>query len=350
MARPGSKDTAERPIFITGVYRSGTTLPAQILNAHSKLCITYDTVQYFRFYLERFNPVSEHYEDIVNDVAKRLKQRFSISVPKERILERLNALPSIEHRDVWVAIMRETFCGHQPDIHWGEKSVLEWTRIPLFLDMFPGGQAIMIIRDPRDILASYREFTIEPPHRYLDAVFACLHSMGWAAKVGQKLSQDRYYLLRHEDLVLQPQATVTSLCRFLQVEYEPQMLDTAGFKDHQGSKPWQPNTAFRDVSLGDGIAPHTTERWRSNLDSFETVFIESVLGDLLEHFGYKPSKAKVDATGLAELWERLRTTPLLQSRLQHWLSTGEGVESYPSDPTDPKNWAKGMGPRGTKLE
>lgn len=43
-------------------------------------------------------------------------------------------------------------------------------------------------------------------------------------------------------------------------------------------------------------------------------------------------------------------TPLLQSRLHHWLSTGEGVESYPSDPTDPKNWAKEKGPKVANLE
>lgn len=350
MTNSGGKDTIERPLFITGTYRSGTTLPALILNNHSQLCITYDTVHYFRFYLERFNPVSERYADIVDDVAERLGKRYSILVPKEQILKRLNALSSIEHRDVWVTIMRETFCPNQPAIRWGEKSNLDWTKIPVFLDMFPAGQAIHVIRDPRDVLASYREFTIEAPHRYLDAVFTCLHSMSWAANEGQRISKDRYYLLRHEDLVLHQQPTVASLCRFLKIECESQMLDTATFKDRQGKKPWQPNTAFRDVSLSDGIVPHTAERWRSHLENFETVFVESVLGDLLEHFGYKPSKAKVDAAELAELWERFRTTPLLQSRLQHWLSTGEGVESYPSDPTDPKNWAKGMGSKGAKLE
>ncbi|GAH06483.1 unnamed protein product [marine sediment metagenome] len=36
----------------------------------------------------------------------------------------------------------------------------------------------------------------------------------------------------------------------------------------------------------------------------------------------------------------IRKTPLIQNRLLNWFITGEGVESYPSDPTNPANWAK----------
>ena len=61
----------------------------------------------------------------------------------------------------------------------------------------------------------------------------------------------------------------------------------------------------------------------------------------MDRFGYEASKAKVDAAGLTELWRRVAATPLIQARLQRWLSTGEGVESYPSDPRDPKNWSDG---------
>ena len=154
---------AERPIFITGVYRSGTTLPVQILDSHSQLGVTYDTVQYLRFYLDQYGSPAEQYQTIVEEVADRVGSRYSLAVPRDRILRRIGSLSNIEHRDIYAAIMRETFCADQPDVRWGEKSVLEWTRIPLFLEMFPQGKTILMMRDPRDVLASYREFTIEPP-------------------------------------------------------------------------------------------------------------------------------------------------------------------------------------------
>ena len=43
----------EDPILITGVYRSGTTYFSRILNAHPDLDVTYDSVNYFRFIIEK---------------------------------------------------------------------------------------------------------------------------------------------------------------------------------------------------------------------------------------------------------------------------------------------------------
>ena len=138
----------ESPIFITGVYRSGTTLPAQMLNAHSQLCITYDSAQYFRFCLEGFDPIHRRFGEVVDAVADRLYTRFSVEVPRDRILARLEDLDQVSHREVYQAIMRDTFCSQAPQLRWGEKSLLEWTKIPVFIDMFPQGKAVHILATP----------------------------------------------------------------------------------------------------------------------------------------------------------------------------------------------------------
>lgn len=340
----------ESPIFLTGVYRSGTTLPAQILNNHSQLRITYDTLQFFRFYLGRFDPIKNRYTEIVNDAAWRLDKRYLIKVPKKLILSRLDEMTEVKYKDVYTAIMVETFCAGNRDLRWGEKSVLEWTNIPTFLTMYPEGKALHIIRDPRDVLASYREVTIEPRYRYLDAVFACLHSMNWAATTGAALPNDSYLVLKHEDFVTKPEQTTRQICRFLDIEFEPDMLDTSQFRNYEGKR-WEGNSAFGDVS--NQISSRSINRWHSKLQDFELIFVESIIGeDLLKHFGYQASGIKVNAANLQKLWEYVQATPLLQNRLQHWLSTGEGVESYPSDPTDPANWdwSESSDSKGTKID
>ncbi|GAH06481.1 unnamed protein product, partial [marine sediment metagenome] len=78
---------------------------------------------------------------------------------------------------------------------------------PTFLTLYPEGKIIHLIRDPRDVLASYREFTIEPKYRYFDAVFTCLHSMNWTMTIGESLPKKNYYVLRHEDLITDPEET-----------------------------------------------------------------------------------------------------------------------------------------------
>lgn len=338
----------ERPILLTGVYRSGTTLLAQVLNAHSRLRVACDRVQYLRYYLKRFNPPEEKYREIVHDASVRLSERFSDEVPEKQIVDELAGCDDVRHRDVYQTMMRATYCPDQPSLRWGEKTVLEWSNIPLFLEMFPQGQAIHIIRDPRDVTASYREFTIEPADRYLDATFACLHSMNWAASYGPALPDEHYVVVRHEDMVSSPDGFTRDLCRFLGVDFEPAMLDAASFQDQNGNA-WQPNTAFGDIKRGH-ISTKSINRWTEKLEDFEVVFVESIIGDLLGRFGYARSGLRPDIPTITEMWRRFRNTPLLQERLHRWLRTGEGIETYPSNPLDPANWAKGMGPKGAKLD
>lgn len=327
--------TYDGPLFLTGVYRSGTTLIAQVLNNHPQLRVTYETLHFFRFYLGKYVSPEEHYRDIIEQAGQRLDQRFGIKVPTDRISDRLQSSPRLDFKHIYQAIMVETFCDGNEDLRWGEKSLMQWTNIPLFLQMFPAGQAIHIIRDPRDVLASYREMTNEAPHRYLDAVFACLHSLNWAATVGACLAKDRYLVLKHEDFVCNPEKTTREICDFLGISFDPVMFDFSRFSDQSGDR-WRSNTAFGDIP--DQIVPDSVGRWLSTLQPFEIGFAESVLGDLLPRFGYEMSGCKMKSEDLQLLWDRLATTPLLQSRLKHWLETGEGVEGYPSDPTDSANW------------
>lgn len=326
-----------KPIFLTGVYRSGTTLVAQVLNNHPRLRIIYDTLHFFRFYLGSHATPEERYEEIVSDAKQRLDRRFGVDVPAERIISILKGKARIEFKDIYETIMIQTFCNGRTDIRWGEKSLLQWTNIPLFLQMFPNGQAIHIIRDPRDVLASYREYTHELPHRYLDAVFCCLHSMKWASTVGRALPADRYLVLRHEDMVTGPGETTRRLCEFLALEYDPIMLDATRFVDQSGSR-WSGDSSFGDVDQQ--IVPVSAGRWRNKLYGFEVMLVESVLGHLLPKFGYEPSGIMVGVEDLSALWDRIGSTPLLQGRLRQWLETGEGVDKYPSDPTDSRNWEK----------
>ncbi|MFX0134328.1 MAG: sulfotransferase [Candidatus Hodarchaeota archaeon] len=328
---------SESPIFITGVYRSGTTLPTLILNAHSKLRITFDSVQFFRFHLGKYNPIKERYAEIILEIADRLKKRFSMEIPKERILEKLSKINKISYKSVYSTIMIETFCEGNTDLRWGEKSVLEWTNIPTFLSMFPNGKTIHIIRDPRDVVASYREMTVEPKYRYLDAAFACLHSLNWSVDIGESLPSDKYYLLRHEDIVSAPEETTKKLCNFLKIDFEPEMLDLKNFSNRSGTHKWEGNTAFDDIE--ENISIKSMNRWKNKLRKHEILFVESIIEPfLMEKFGYELSGIKFTIRDMHKLWKYLKLTPLIQSRLNQWLITGDGVESYPSDPTIPTNW------------
>ena len=47
-------------------------------------------------------------------------------------------------------------------LYLGDKEAIAWSKIPIFLNMFPEGKVIITLRDPRDIVSSFKKITIAP--------------------------------------------------------------------------------------------------------------------------------------------------------------------------------------------
>ncbi len=324
-----SSTEREDPIFITGVYRSGTTLISRVLGAHPELDITYDSVNYFRFILKKGIKASK-YRDIVSSTVKRLQRRHEISLDSAGILEEVESATEITHKEIYRAIMK-SFFGYTGK-RWGEKSLLEWTNISTFLEMFPQGRAIHIIRDPRDVLISYKKMTIETGDKYLDSIFANMHSMDYALARQDTLPSDRYLLLRYEDYIADPRHHSGRICDFLGIEFVDGMLDESQYTNITG-RLFDRNT--HSSFPGDGGPP--VDRWKSTLSRYEICLVEGLLRRQMEALAYELTTSPTDNPVMA-LFETLGSEPLLKSRMLNFLQTDEGAESYPSDPTESLNW------------
>jgi hypothetical protein len=165
--------------------------------------------------------------------------------------------------------------------------------------LLPGAKVIHLLRDPRDVARS--------------AI-----GMGWAGNVyygcepwiktedewkgARRGLQPDVHEVRFEELVARPEATLTALCSFLGLDYDPAMLayDSGSTYD----KP--------DVAL--------TFQWKRKLTERDIRRVESRLGPRLEVAGYTPS-------GLPPL--RLSPVERLWLRVQNFVSTkGRLINRY----------------------
>lgn len=323
---------ATSPILVTGVYRSGTTLLSRILNNNSKLSITYDNVHFMRFCHNRFEPVSkpENYKSLLENIKKRVDKRMGIDWNTEPVEQKIRSMDTIEYAYIYNEVMK-SIIQESPEHRWGEKTMICWTRIPDFLQMFPKGKAIHVIRDTRDVLSSFKKVTNEPGLRYFDAVFTTFHSMTWAATEGRKLPESNYLLVKYEDLVMKPEKTVKMIARFLEVDFESSMLDYTKFEDRTKKEQWRANTAYEKSIKG--IDNSSVGKFKNKLTSEEIFFAEIVAKSMLVHYGYEltgiyPSK---------EEWNNLYSIisdEFVSKRFKHWLKTNQGVEDYPSPPPE----------------
>ncbi len=322
--------------LITGVYRTGSEYVAQLAGCHPALAVSMYAVNALRFLYGRFDPIErpERYRAALRALAGRLRARYQRELPEAAILQRLDAAPKVSYGLLYDEIMCQLYL-RPPAEHWAEKNQLLWREIPQFLDSMPNGRAVLVLRDPRSVLVSFREYTYAPPPAYLGAVFNCFDAMRFASRGGALVAAGRLLVLRYEDAASDPQGVAERLWAFLGLEGGRDVRDQAGWRDAYG-KPWHANSSFHG---NDDPAPfdlrRSVGRWQGEITPGELALTEWVCGDLMASYGYERSaSALTREAALAAADGDLA----IGRYFEDWERSGEGIEAFPTDPLEPANW------------
>jgi len=328
----------EGPILITGTFRSGTTLISQILKSHSKVNLLYDSVNFMRFSYGRYSPLDKNSNtrDLLEEIRDRISSRWDVEIDINKIHQDLDKMEK-NYANVYSLIMRNCLNVRDENIIWGEKTTMVWTKIPDFFEMFPDARVIHIIRDPRAVVASWRKMTHAPGKDYLDAVFNCIGSMNKMADYTHEYENKKYMPVIFEELVREPEEVVKRICLKLGLEYEENMLSFTSYTNKKGIS-WAGNSMFDDNLSS--ITTKTTDLWKNNLDKSEISFIEFFAGDQMKKFGYPLVNSHFDNDTKTNIMATIYRSKLLSESALKFLICGEGVEQFPSDPLNEKNWDK----------
>lgn len=328
----------DRPLLITGAFRSGTTLASHIFKNHSQIHMVYDALHYLRFGHSQYADcdVASSYSMIVEEASTRLKERLAIHIPKEIVIQEILDAPKPTHGVVYNALMR-SMLPRDDHRDWGEKTNLVWSKIPAFFQMFPHGRVLHMIRNPLDVLYSWKKFTFSEGDAYLDGTFNCTHSMACASKYKNQFGKFCYYALRFEDLVENTTKTLGEVCNKFDLEYEKEMENATSFSDHRGEA-WKGNSAFKESftaisnsSIGNGI---------NGLSQQDLSFITKYAGPLMKEWDYSYPSISLSSSEEDLLERRIQNNPLLQSGINAFSKNQMGVERYPQDPRLKENWSE----------
>ena len=324
-------------VLITGCYRTGSEWLTQLMNNHPELTATMYVVSFMRFCYRRYDPLDDpaNYSRLLFQAAARIWQRWGRRLPVYRILEACAAQPEVTYAFLYDRMMRELFL-EGGEGHWAEKTQLVWSRVPDFLEMFPQGKAVMILRDPRSVLASFKRYTYAPPPAYLGAVFNSLGAMQAAADYQRRWGGSRFLALRYEDLVADTAGQMRRVFAFLGLSAEYDLTTPRDWRDPRG-RPWEHNSAFLppQASARQFDPQAAVRRWQEHLEPWEVGLCEAVCGPAMRAWGYQPSGADPRwPTALGHLLADANLTRFLR----RWASEGRGVEEFPTDPLRPENW------------
>lgn len=300
------------PIFVVGPSRSGTTLVRGILNAHSDVSIAPET----------------HYFD---DLRARLgaRARAPLSPAEVELVERYflalgdkvyglegDAARSTIDVDVLRGEARarggtadayfEAFCrlrmGQLGKSRWGEKTPRHVFRIDDMLRAWPDAQVLCLVRDPRAVVASYRDWKRGKPAsseadrkrvtRSYNVVVNALLVKGAMEASQQALGRhgpQRVRLVPYEELVTEPEAAVRQMADWLGLAYEPSMLQVPVMR-----------SSYDDVV--DGISRAPLERWRTKLSPTEIAVVQTCCRGPMGRLGYEREDVDAPRRELALTW------------------------------------------------
>ena len=161
-------------------------------------------------------------------------------------------------------------------------------------EMFPDMREIVLVRDFRDMLCSIFAYNerlgsqlfgrelADSDEAYIRGNLAAqvhLLARGW------KQRSDSAFLLKYEDLIVNPAATIASLLDYLELDATEPVIDSLTAEVGTGSATHGTSGSPRD-SIG---------RWRSDLDPELAVLCEEVLASAMETFGYARSESPAPA-------------------------------------------------------
>ncbi|MBO3738999.1 sulfotransferase family protein [Actinoplanes flavus] len=319
--------SSDRPIFVVGCPRSGTTMLQLMLHAHPRIALPPET----RFLLAAYQKRAE-FGDLGDPANRRELGQFivessqfeDLGLDPEKTVEAVVAGPPTLGSAF--GIVFRMYSERFGKARWGDKRPLYLRHLPTILRLFPDAQIINIMRDGRDCVASLKETPWKPSE--FDTLIDYWAKSADASLLAQRrYPKDVYHQVRYEDLVADPEPHLRRLCAFLEEDFDPAM--TAPNKLASVAVP-----EYKTWHTLTHQAP-TTERiasWRNRLTDEEVRKCEAAFGDRLARFGYEPSipiprSAKMRAD--AKLIAKHRLGPAKQAARNLWTQIRSSEQTEP---------------------
>ncbi|HJQ73408.1 MAG TPA: sulfotransferase, partial [Gaiellaceae bacterium] len=306
----------DAPVFVVGASRSGTNLVRALLNAQGELWVSGET-HYFDDLRPRLpgegtarleGSARERCEGYFLALSHRAFGQAGEPAESTVDVEDLRTLAG-ELGGTGDAYF-EALCRIRARRHgrerWGEKTPRHVYRIDELLEAFPEAKVVCLVRDPRAVVASYRDWhgaaerrgVAERPELAADRLRTrrsfnvVLISLLWRGVVRashealRRHGPERVRIQRFEGLGERPEAEVRELCAWLGLEYLPAMLEIPVV-----------NSSY--ATAGEGVSAEPLERWRGQLSEREVATIQACCGRLLDELGYARDEARISPLGLA---------------------------------------------------
>jgi hypothetical protein len=240
----------EKPVFLVGCERSGTTMLRLMLDHHPEIAFHHE----FDFVVTHLP--DEGFPDI---------QNYRNLLRQDRIFVDSNyeADANLNYLELVTSFLEQVMLRENKPLV-GATIHHAFERIP---DVWPDCRVIHIVRVPRDVARSIVQMGWE------GSVWTAAHwwlktEEAWE-RLRDKLPKDRLVEVSFCEIVSDPEKALERLCSFLGVDYSKEMLR------------YSERTTYEPPN------PRMAQRWKLDMPKKDVALVEARVGSLLESRGYE---------------------------------------------------------------
>lgn len=247
----------DRPIFIVGAQRSGTTLLRLLLDAHPQLSVGPET-----------------------SFLKHVKEGATRAMGTDRSHKRQDGLAIGQHaiEAELAAAWARVLAAHAEATgaaRWGDKTPVHRYHGARIRRLFPGAQVVAMVRHPAAVARSRARWGYEEEATLRDWGSTVRHHRADARRFGPR----RFHLVRYEDLLTDPRRTMEGLLAFLDEPWDEAVLDhTAGVEEG--------TMTDGGTVKSDPLDPQRALAWTTDVEDATLGLLEDRIGEEMALVGY----------------------------------------------------------------
>jgi hypothetical protein len=292
-----------RPIFILGAHKSGTSLLRSLLDGHPSLFVIpfethiFQMASYwvdYRFRRSRppvleLKEIKRKYTDLVNHYNNTpdpladsdLVGKIDVSILKRELNVEVSSfveLIILYFRSLYNCFFRNSM----PDeIRVVEKSVENAEFAWDLKELFPDAMFIHILRNPYANLVALRHKLRRQWSGYplIGIALASLNNSYYHLYRNRRLLKD-YKVIKYEDILNYPEETMNVVSNFLEIDFAESLVSPTSL-----GKPWKGNSS-RGIEFST-ISAKNLDVWRNEINELEICYINRYFSFILDDFGYE---------------------------------------------------------------
>lgn len=283
------------PVFIISLHRSGSTLLKNILDSSSMLAMATDEMHisdpFYRTFDNQFRDFKLNREGEIDRLVDliysgEIKGSFwrdysGLGIEKKVLAEAIKESDR-SLKGVISAILNE-YRKKSGKERVGAKYPLHASRLKMLLKWYPDAKIIFLTRDSRAITASKLHDEATEKRKRCSGIFRfIIHYFTmfffvldyiWFSRIVHK-NKDSGYTIKYEKMLLRPEEEIRSLCEFLEIPFDPEMLKAGG-------KP-----SSHDGDNNYGFNKSRIDKWKNILNRFDRFLVTSLSGKAMKRLGY----------------------------------------------------------------